>query len=210
MFLFLWSFFSSSIPFLDIKQILGITIALIASIIFFYDSLLMKIFHSKNNISHIDLASAIKVAKEYSNNITQIRIYALTTNMIQPIFKAVEIKATECKILLHQPKNIIKNPSEILKSYLENIKMLVREWNALQNNGSIEKVEIKKYSFLPTEYLIIVDEKVVIHGHYLLDDKHFPLCDVQEPILVYNNNSDNRLLIEKRILFFDKLFNNIK
>ncbi len=202
--LLFWSFFSSIIPWLDLKQVIGVTIAIIASLIFYYDQFFCKIFINKSNFNHIDLTASIRLANDFVKNCKHIRIYALSTNMIQPIFKSMNIKADYCSILVYTPENRSDNSN--VDIYQNNLSMLRSEWSNLKEDAFFKQVEIKGYDFTPTEFMILFDEKVVIIGHYIFNDNRFPMCDVQEPYVLTNDQLNNKILIEKYISLYESIY----
>ena len=188
--LFFWSRLSPILS-LEIKTFLGITLALFGTIIFYFDNILNKILNMPKIFENANLGDCIKNGYQYVNDIRKIRIFALSTYMIQSIFKDLKIKTLKCSIIVYDNDSLNQIP--------------INQWIHYKNDGYINDIDIYKYSYYPTEYYVIFDNKALVYGHYLIKDDRFPNCDVQEAFFINDLLDQGKHLIEKYIEVFDAL-----
>lgn len=202
--LFLWGYFSTSIYFLDLKQVLGISLALFSGIAIYFDDVLHKLLTARLGLfEHKNLNDAIVTACNTHPNVKHIRIFAVSSSLIQPILRSIGTKVDKCTILLYSiPNSSIDSASSEVKHEM-NIESVVRDWKHFRDDGFIRELFIWRYNFFPTEYYLVFDDRNIIVGHYLINENRAAKCDVQEPFTANDNSPEGKLLINKYINVFD-------
>ena len=102
--IFFWPYVSSVIPTLQLTQLVGATIAILAGVVFYFDDRLDKLINLGGPMEHADLTHCLQLAQKAVSHPTQIRIFALTTGQIQPIFRNVGFRSERCSILMFNGK----------------------------------------------------------------------------------------------------------
>jgi hypothetical protein len=133
------------------------------------------------------LGHAFKVCPE----VRELKIYALSTELIQIYLFAQPFRIALCTIQLWQP------PADERWSYLSTrIDAIIKQWkDGRQNRGSIDSVEIRRFSQRPTEYLMIFDDTAVIWGAYHPEPADSTGTKSSDPFFISGNNAANRLFI---------------
>lgn len=96
-----------------------------------------------------------------------IKIYASDSLDIVSVFELNNILSVNCQILLREPDTLL-NCDKSNRIY-ENVIRAKEKWKELQNKGNITRIEYKLYNFLPTNYFIIFEDKILIHGLFNID-----------------------------------------
>lgn len=153
-------------------------------------------------LSHKNLTDALITAFQYVNNPKVIRIYAFSTYVIQPVIRDLNINCQECRLLLYHSNSIdLKKLHEDPSLNL----IPIDEWCHMKASGFIENLDIRFHQFYPSEYFVILEDRALIHGNYLIQDNRFPKAEVQEPIYVSDETSIGKILIRKYLQVFESL-----
>jgi hypothetical protein len=198
-----WPFVETLIPGLRLETILGITIAALGWFFLYIDSKLNTAIRGPSHvITHMSLAESLNSLSQKYPLVKHMRIYALSTGHIYPIFAAsTNINLEKCTILLKGFQGDELNNSNI-RQYYNQTKFLINLWEKSKAGGRIGSLDIKFYFSLPTEYYVIFDNKAIIIGWYSPTMDQW--CDVEDPIVVYASSQEGATLINNFIERFNK------
>jgi hypothetical protein len=149
----------------------------------------------------------IDVINKYQN-ISILRVFALTTGSIEPIIESSKVPSiNSVNILLYSAKEDKNFTDQKRADMLENqCILMIKNWRRLSKNHKCN-ISIQKYNFQPMEYFIIFDNYVLIQGVYMFEENPETIGIIaQSPLIISNKTQNGRELIEQRILVFDALF----
>lgn len=199
----LWPYAPAFLPKVDIVQTIGVTISLIISLVVSYEFLYARNVQNSKGIFPEDLSKAITRAYKWAGRPKTARVFAVTSNMIQPICRISNIIVSEYKILIYAPNTPVCDQNNELFS---NLQMTEKEWLSLQNdNPEIQNMTLDTFKNFPTEYFIIFDDKSMVHGTYIHTGKPEPHCKVPEPFVYLNSNAAFVKLIRGKIELFESI-----
>lgn len=79
---------------------------------------------------------------------------------------ATDTKIAEVNLLLANAETYIQQPH---RDFLEESKLTILwNWVTSVKSGKVERLTLRQFNFYPTEWFVVLDEEVVIFGHYLL------------------------------------------
>ncbi|WP_439585158.1 hypothetical protein [Dyadobacter bucti] len=89
------------------------------------------------------------------------------------------------------------------------IQQMIGEWRTQQRIGNIKNLKLSRYNFLPTEYHVIFDDRLLITGLYTPNKEADSKVDVEDPLLIDNATTDGEQIIKRYILRFDSFENDV-
>ena len=200
-----WEFFSGVIPNLEIHILLTILIGILLSSEIFITLSLEKIqkkistFENNELIEMEDLNPALMNALKGRKKIKKLRIYALSTTVIQPIIRSsLDCKIDECIILMRS-----LNDNTYNKLFSGTVKSLITMWDELKDDGRIGSVEKYYYDDLPSEYNIIIDDELLIIGNYVFTNSDRANVTINKVFTINNHRSMGQEVINRYIYRFD-------
>jgi hypothetical protein len=202
--LFFWQRLSSFLP-LDRDKILGITIALWAGLIFYFDRRFDKLLPGNRVLNHINISQGIHQALSYVKKPRIIRIFAFSTYVIQPILRDSGVRIPQCSILFYQSCCDKEEGPQHGAPGSRVQPAPIGEWFNMQKAGQIGNLEIKGHDFYPQIYFVIFDDRALLMGHYLIHDQTFPRCEFQEPCLIVDASTEGKIMIQKCLRLFEAL-----
>ena len=203
--LFTWPTVSSVLH-VSKEQILGVALALAAGTVLYFDKRIGALLSVEHQATHSNLADAITTALRYSPDPQSVRIWALSSFVIEALLQAMKPKIGKCHILIYEPGEgapDFDNDSDVQMADL----IPFNAWEQLSEEGIVQEYVIRTHSFYPSEYFILMDERVLIRGRYLIDIERFPRCTVQDPCVTVDRSDDGRRTIFKHIETFDNMWN---
>jgi hypothetical protein len=192
---------------LETKTIIGITLAIGAGAIFYFDQKIEKLSIKVHHFKLINLYEGIAQAFNCVKNPQKIRIFAFSTHVIEPIIRDLRMKLKVCEILIYsdnpnRPDGRSINISEDPLKYAP-----IEEWIYLLKDGLIDKLDIRVHNLYPLIYFVVFDDKALLLGNYLIDDEKYPKCDYVQPCFMLDENLENKIFIKNYINIFNSLFN---
>ena len=203
-----WNFFTEIFPEITLQMLFAILIGtLIASEISITSTLSkiqksLSVFHDNELIYQSDLNTALVSGLKGRKHINKLRIYALSTTIINPIVRSsLECQIDECDLLVRS-----LNDEEYNNYFDHHVFAMMRMWDDMSTDGKI--IHIKKGFFddLPSEYNIIVDDEILIIGNYIFTDADRSHVTIDKVFTVNNKRSDGKKIIESYISRFDQSF----
>jgi hypothetical protein len=203
--LLLWPYVETYFSSLSIQQLLGVLVGVFASSFLYFDSRLSEIQSSEIlGFEHLNLIQAVNDTTKRLPYVRRMRVYALSSGMIQPLVASSKLEIDECTVLVRGfTDEELKIDS--YRNYNSHIEDMIREWEKLRQRGRIKTLTVKRFFFAPTEYHIIFDESYLILGLLKPDPGSWSTVAVEEPVLVRNVNQITDSLVRKYISRFEHM-----
>jgi hypothetical protein len=148
------------------------------------------------------LAAGFQQQAIAGSRIGTLRVFAISSQQILTFMRFEGFKVEHCMLLLRAfPERDVAH-----RDFRNQILLAVRDWRALAKDGRIEKLTIRSYDFLPTEYQVIFDNRAMLLGLYESEPTDYSEVRVRQPFYVDGGTSDGRALVEEYRTRFDKLF----
>jgi hypothetical protein len=164
-------------------------------------------FADNEIISSNDLNTALISAIKSKRAINHMRIFALSTNVIQPIVRSSldnKIIIQKCSILIRNLNN-----TEYNQNFGSEILSIINRWQDMRGK-SVNKFEIAFFDDLPTEFNIIINDEISIIGNYIFTESDKSHVTIDRVISVSNSRESGKNIINNYIARFDKSFKYFK
>jgi hypothetical protein len=195
--LFFWPFIDALAPALDATKIAGIVTAVIAGMVLYFDDRISQIIRGPEGIiTHGTLAECMDEAFRGRRYISHLRIMATSSEVIEAMIGSRNVKIGRCDLLL-------RRYPDGSNSYNNRVDYAIAEWRELGSTGRIENLVIGRYETIPSEYIVIVDEKAMIMGSYQYQPTSASQAEFLSPTLVLAASSEARDMIKRRAEAFD-------
>lgn len=154
-----------------------------------------------NEIIELDnLSNAIKIAIGSKRKIKKLRIFALSTNLIQPFVRDALVGSDS---EIEQCFLLIRDLADDYIMFREEIINIIRRWN---EDPHIKNVKIAHFPDILSDFCILVDNEIAILGAYIFTDKDASHVTSKNVILVHASRSVGKRIIEEYIQRFDNSF----
>jgi len=164
-------------------------------------------FENNEILSCNDLNTTLVNALTSKRHIKHIRIFALSTNVIQPIVRSTignEIKIKKCSLLIRNLNNKDYN-----NNFGTEIITIIDRWKDMKGN-SIDNFDIAFFDDIPTDYNIIIDDNLAIIGNYIFTEKDKSHVTIGYVVSVRNSRESGAQMINSYIKRFDESFEYFK
>ena len=174
-----------------------------------YSSIFYELHKLKNKISIFkdneiieldNLSDAIKKAIGSRRKIQKLRVFALTTNLIQPFIRDALIGA-DCEI--KQCYLLIRDLTDDYKIFREETQNIIQRW---KEDIHIKNIEIAHFPDILSDYCILIDDEIAILGTYIFTDKDISHVTINNVILVHDSRTIGKNIIANYIRRFDNSF----
>jgi len=201
--LIFWRYVQLFVPELTIERVLGVFAAIMSSMFLYFDSRLSAAIRGPiRPLTHMSLNDCFnQIARQY-RHIGRMRIFAVSSGRIHPLFSSSNIQVDKCDILLRDFTDAEVRVSRNAE-YQRHINDIVSEWERDREKGKVKKLAIDRFFFIPTEYYIIFDDKAMVLGTYMPTSDGW--SDVIEPVFIQNSSTEGAELIRKYAVRFDQL-----
>ena len=154
------------------------------------------------SISQAKLGTTFAEVCKTVSRIGFLRVYAISSQQILSFLKFHDLSVDKCHVLLRgfDPKDVNH------RDFLNQIRLVVADWQRLNREGRITELEIRHYDFHPTEYECIFDRDYLILGLYDSDPDDYSEVSVRDPVLIRGTSDAGRLTISEFSERFDRLF----
>lgn len=203
-----WEYFRATFPVLSLEKMIGLIMALLGTMFFYFDSRISIALRGPISfLTHMTLNDSFNYLSKFHVNVDHIRIFALSSGIIQPLFSCAKINVNKCDILLRDFSQEELKADENIR-YQNHINLMIIEWDRDKERGKIKEIDVQRYYFLPTEYCVIVDDKAMILGIY--SPIYFSWGSAIDPVLITNSTKEGSNLIKKYTDRFDRMKEDIK
>ncbi|WBQ09396.1 hypothetical protein L2D01_10855 [Hyphomonadaceae bacterium ML37] len=193
----------------DIIQVVGVLGALVAASTLsnlYYSWELRRSRNEQGSFAVSNLNEAVSTAMKSGKVFKKIRIYAISTGKLQPIFEGAGLRAKSIEILLWNPRADQWSRFESLVGFADHIEHMIAQWRAMTERHLFELVSVERYASLPSDYFVVFDERCVIFGNYVPNPVIWSFVEVGEPLFATSDTESGRALIRSFIDRFDQSF----
>jgi hypothetical protein len=164
-------------------------------------------FANNEIVSSDDLNTALISAIKSKRVINHMRIFALSTNVIQPIVRS----SLNSKTIIRKCSMLIRNlnDEEYEKNFGNEVISIINRWQNMKGR-SISKFEITFFDTLPSDFNIIIDDDIAIIGNYIFTANDKSNITIDRVISVSNSRESGKDVIHSYIERFDKSFEYFK
>ena len=201
-----WNFFTDLFPEITIQMLLTVLIGtLIASEISITSTLHkiqkhLSVFHDNELVYQSDFNAALISGLNGRKHIGKLRIYALSTTVINPIIRAsLECQIDECELLIRS-----LNDEEYNRIYSQHIFAMLKMWDDMVTEGRIKHLKKSYFDDLPSEYNIIIDDELLIIGSYIFTDIDRSHVTIDKVFTVSSKRAEGKNIIESYVSRFDQ------
>jgi hypothetical protein len=152
-------------------------------------------------IQAVSLAQGFQIVSKASR-IGHLRVFAISSQQILGFVKFHGFEIERCTVLV---RGFSPDDAEH-RDFLSQIKLVVRDWRALERQGRIRDLAVRTYDFFPTEYECIFDDQYLLLGLYDSDPDDYSEVRVRNATLVDGVTSAGRQMIAEYTERFDNLF----
>jgi len=137
----------------------------------------------------------------------KIRVFGLTSYKIQPLIESNvgEFPIESVQLLLADPHEYLRGASHV-DFIAESNLTICWKWLGMVKKGLILKLHLNQFDFYPTEWYVILDEELVIVGHYRFDSDNIAKAATAGSVFMARNVGAGSRLIESYLSKFDHLF----
>jgi len=190
---------------IDVTVLLGIVVGNLLGFVVYFDSKLTAIQKARQEVSHNQISDGIKdVIAQNRFHVKCLRIKAWTSEAIFPVIREVQCNIDECFVLLHHfDEDAGTKTADKLNA---KVSYMIEAWRELESSGKIGVLRIKRTDDIPSNYVIIIDDKALVTGLYVPDDKSPYGHEFFEPVVFVNKTQPMGELIRKYVAWFDRIF----
>ncbi len=158
----------------------------------------------RHTIKHGYLNELLTIIKLKYPQIKTIKVLANVTNAFLPAFQNSGLNVIDMQLLLRRPS--MEN-NEMNNNYRIYFNTIVADWEKLESEDRIKKLEVKYFDFLTTDWQIIIDDRFIILGLNVPQKDNWKQFKIMDTFLIAGDSSSEKLLIAKYTDRFDKFFN---
>ncbi|WP_406082983.1 hypothetical protein OHA01_24695 [Micromonospora zamorensis] len=148
----------------------------------------------------LTLREAFDLAYLRCPSVDKVRIYAVTSQVIQQNLFAHDFRIGSCEVLIFEPT---VGEREALR---DSINSVVRDWKDRYVRRGIGILEVRRYSDFPTEFTVIFDDRLAICGMYINEPVDRTGVRYSKVSFLGALGGANRSVIQDHIDKFDGLF----
>ena len=141
--LIFWRHIQLLIPNLTIEQILGSFVAILSSMFLYFDSRLSAAIRGPvRPITHMNLTECFNQISKQCKHVKHMRIYAISTGRIKPIFSSSDIRVEKCDILLRDfSATELENVENVRRQ--RQINDIICAWEIEKSKGRVKELSIR-------------------------------------------------------------------
>jgi hypothetical protein len=202
--LIFWPLAQKVVPLSAPTQLFGLCVALLASLIL---ELTRRIGQQEVGdfvqIQRTSIGGAIRAAVDQRKTVTTLRILASTTETILPALRDTPIRIKSCRVMVHDFSSRVDAEGKARAAKSDS---LIATWSELPQHKVAEEVTVKRVQFEPTFFVVIFDDRALIHGLYVPSARRTSAVHYLEPMIVENQSLASQAIIDTFIRQFDDIF----
>lgn len=202
--LIFWPLVQKILPFTNPTQLFGLCVALLATLIL---DLAKRIGLQQAGesiaVQRLSIGGAIRAATENRNTVTVLRVLASSTETILPALRDSPIRMKGCRVMVH---DFSSRTDPEAKAQAAKAESLIRTWSELPQRKVADEVTVKRVQFIPTFFVVIFDDRALIHGLYIPAARTTSAVHYLEPMLIENRSPASQAIIDMFIKQFEDIF----
>jgi hypothetical protein len=108
-----------------------------------------------------------------------------------------------CRVMVH---DFSSRTDPEAKAQAAKAESLIRTWSELPQRKVADEVIVKRVQFIPTFFVVIFDDRALIHGLYIPAARTTSAVHYLEPMLVENRSPASQAIIDMFIKQFEDIF----
>jgi hypothetical protein len=185
-------------------QLFGVCVALLAALIL---DLARRIGPQEQGesvpVQRLSIGAAIREATGRRKSLTILRVLASTTETILPAIRDSSIQMNSCKVMV---RDFSSAADPDAAAQLAKSDSLIQTWSELSHRKIAGEVVVKRVPFVPTFFVVIFDDRALIHGLYIPAARSANAVQYLEPMLIENRSLAGQAIIDMFIKQFDDFF----
>jgi len=185
-------------------QLFGLCVALLAALIL---DLARRIGPQEQGesvqVQRLSIGATIRAATDRRKSVTTLRVLASTTETILPALRDSSIHMKSCKVMVHD-FSLSADPNAITQ--VAKSDSLIQTWSELPQRKIANEVVVKRVQFVPTFFVVIFDDRTLVHGLYIPASRSTNAVQYLEPMLIENRSLASQAIIDMFIKQFDDIF----
>jgi hypothetical protein len=202
--LIFWPLVQRILPFSNPTQLFGLCVALLATLVL---DLAKRTGSQENShavpVQRLSIGGAIRATAEHRSSVTVLRVLASSTETILPALRDSPIRMKNCRVMVHDFSSRTDPEGRAQAAKAES---LIRTWGELPQRKVADEVTVKRIQFIPTFFVVIFDNRALVHGLYVPVGRSNNATHYLEPMLIENKSPSSQEIIEMFIRQFDDIF----
>ena len=184
--LIFWPLVQRVLPFNNPTQLFGVCVALLAALILEWAKRTGQQEASESVlVQRLSIGGAIRAVVDRRKTVTVLRVLASTTETILPALRDTPIRMKSCRIMVHDFSSRIDPDA---KAQIAKSESLIKTWSELPQRRVADDVTVKRVSFVPTFFVVIFDDRALLHGLYIPSARSTSAVHYLEPMLIENRS----------------------
>lgn len=209
-----WNYFSKIWP-LKLEHLIIILVTLVATSNIAWSKKLNAIeskiapLRTYDSLSCKSLQNAFNEIISHKKTIKCLRIYAISTGIIQPIIRTLPENTVEnCRVMI---RDFYEGDPQKNETFCAELNQIIQRWYNLETDGFIKNLELTRYKHYPTEYQCIFDDDAMILGIYHPEAMDSSNVKVKaNPIVITKEIPEGKEIINEYIDRFDIMVKEFK
>ena len=153
--------------------------------------------------SFVDMFRKAQIEKP---TLRRIRVFALSSIKIEGQLSGlwVDKVAGSVELLLVNAKTYIDHPTGDFNDELRNA--VTWNWHNLVKEKRVQKLMVRQYDFMPTEWFVLFDDELAICGSYVVDETNIAYAKIYDSVFLFRNSGTGAVMISALSKKFDELF----
>jgi hypothetical protein len=200
-----WRYFAPYVPKIEPNQLFGIFIAITGVIsLEFYKLLSSLRLSSIVHVQDVSISEGIRSGIGIHKAINHLRVWASTTEVILPNIRDCAATFDVCEVLI---QNHCDSDDETKQTLIrQKVENATQTWKDLVQQGVIRKLVIKQFSFTPSQYMVIFEDRFVLVGLFVPSPLKAHAVDFINPFAIDSSTERGRDMIQRYTKQFDRLF----
>lgn len=202
--LIFWPLVQKILPLSNPTQLFGLCVALLATLIL---ELAKRTGQQEAGesvpVQRLSIGAGIRAVVDHRKTVTVLRVLASTTETILPALRDTPIQIKSCRVMVHDFSSRVEPEAKVEAAKSES---LIKTWSELPQRNVAEEVILKRVQFVPTFFVIIFDDRALIHGLYIPLARNTTAVYYLEPMLIENRSLASQAIIDMFIRQFDDMF----
>ena len=155
--------------------------------------------------SFVDMFGKARIEKP---TIRRVRVFALSSIKIEGQLSGLWVNnvANSVELLLVNAKTYIAHPTPI-RDFDDELRNAVTWcWVSRVKENRIQKLKVRQYDFMPTEWFVLFDDELAICGSYVVDEANIAYAKTYDSVFLFRNSGIGAVMISALSKKFDELF----
>ncbi len=154
----------------------------------------------------VSLSHAFRLAEEVVASTSRIRIFAITSRFISQQMRSDAFRSSRVDLMIGGSA-AAGGPSTVTEWLDVEVRLAVEySWASRVRTGQIGVLHVRQYTFHPTEWYVVFDDRLLVQGGYVYDERAVGCTGTPDRALVVRPTGAGRQMIDEKTRGFDALF----